>query len=250
MAEPFTITALSPLRKVIAARMSEATRTIPHYRVVADIEVDALLKVRQELRNESREGGAKANLSLNDLLIKACAAALMDTPAVNVQWVDDEIHRYHTADISVVIAVEGGLSTPIIRCADTKSIWEISSEVKELAARAAKNALKVQEIVGGSFSISNLGMYDVDRFDAIINPPQCAILAVGAAKPRVVVSSQGEMRVANVMTATLSCDHRAIDGAMGAAFLTALRQRIGRPGDLRHAAAGLNRGGGTPMELS
>lgn len=229
MAEPYAVIALSPLRKVIAARMVEAKRTIPHFRLAADIELDALLDLRRELREQNTD----AALSLNDLLIKACASALIDTPAVNIQWVDGEIHQYRAADISVVTAIEGGLSTPIIRSAESKTIWEISREVKELAARAAKNALKVDEVLGGSFSVSNLGMYGVDQFDAIINPPQCAILAVGSAKPRCLVSPEREVHIATVLRTTLSVDHRAIDGATAAAFLAALRRRLEQPEHLR-----------------
>jgi len=225
MNEAYTVEALSPIRKIIATRMVEATRTIPHFRLTVDMEVDALL----ELRNVLRVSYPDAIPSLNDFLIKASAAALMDAPAINVQWVAGEVHRYRTADISVVTALEGGLSTPIIRNADTKSILDISREVKELAARAAKNSLKMHEIVGGSFSISNLGMYGIDQFDAIISPPQCAILAIGAAKPRVVVTPARQTHIATVLRVTLSLDHRAVDGAVGAAFLAALRRRIEQP---------------------
>jgi pyruvate dehydrogenase E2 component (dihydrolipoamide acetyltransferase) len=229
MDEAYKVTALSPLRKIIAARMTEAKHTIPHFRLSADIELDALMELRKELRGRHPD----ISLSLNDLLIKACASALMDTPGVNVQWAEKAIHEYRDADVSIVTSVEGGLSTPIIRRANSKSVWEISREVKELAARAANNALRMDEILGGSFSISNLGMYGVDQFDAIINPPQCAILAVGAAKPRVVVSPEREMRIAIALRVTLSCDHRAIDGATGAKFLSALRDRLEKPGYFR-----------------
>jgi pyruvate dehydrogenase E2 component (dihydrolipoamide acetyltransferase) len=217
MVEAYTATPLSPIRKVIAARMAEAKRTIPHFRLGIDIELDALLALRKQL--SALEPDVK--LSLSDLLIKACATALMDTPSVNIQWADTEIHQYRSADISVVTALEGGgLSTPIVRSADSKTIWQISREVKESIARAKKNALRMDEIAGGSFSISNLGMYGIDEFDAIINPPQCAILAIGSAKPRVVVSHEHGTRVATSMRVTLSVDHRAIDGATGAAFLS------------------------------
>jgi pyruvate dehydrogenase E2 component (dihydrolipoamide acetyltransferase) len=225
MLEAYSVRALSPIRKIIAARMTEAKRTIPHFRLVADIELDALIDVRQELQKFDTE----VKLSLNDLLIKACASALMDAPAINIQWVEGEIHQYSAADISVVTALEDGLSTPIIRSADSKSIWEISREVKALAARAAKNTLKMDEVFGGTFSVSNLGMYGVDQFDAIINPPQCAILAVGRAKPRVLVSPERETRVATVLRVTLSADHRAVDGATAAGFISALRRRIEQP---------------------
>jgi pyruvate dehydrogenase E2 component (dihydrolipoamide acetyltransferase) len=214
------------MRRVIAARMSEAKRTIPHFRQTGEIKVDALVARRTELR-QARPGIA---LSLNDLLIKACAQALMDVPEVNVQWADNELRQFTSADISIVTAVEGGLSTPIVRKAQVKSVLQISSEVKELAARAARNELKMEEIMGGSFSISNLGMYGVDEFDAVINPPpQCAILAMGAARPRCVVSRDHEPRVGTVMRVTLSADHRAIDGVAGARFLAALKSRIEAP---------------------
>jgi pyruvate dehydrogenase E2 component (dihydrolipoamide acetyltransferase) len=233
MSETYTVVPLTPLRKVIAARMTEAMRTIPHYRAGIDIEIDALIKLRGELNVQNPAG----HLSLNDLFIKTCAAALMDTPAVNIQWVDNEIHQYRSADISIVTAVKGGLATPIVRNADTKSVWEISSEVKALSARAAKGALRMGEILGGSFSISNLGMFGVDEFDAIINPPQCAILGVGAARSRIVVSEGKEFRSATVVRVTLSADHRAIDGAVSAAFLSALRKRIEQPEHMRPQGA-------------
>lgn len=228
MADPYTTLPLSPLRKVIAARMAEATRTIPHFRLVADIEIDALLKVREQMNAVHPD----ARVSVNDYLIKACATVLMEHPPVNIQLVGDAIHQYQTADISVVMAVEGGLATPVIRAADTKNVQEIAAEVKALSARAAAKQLKMNEILGGSFSISNLGGYGVEQFDAIINPPQCAILAVGRAKPRVVVSDDGEPCVRTVLRATLSVDHRTIDGATGGAFLASLRQKLEQPGDL------------------
>lgn len=226
MSETSRTIPLTSIRKAIAARMTEAKRTIPHFRLSADIDVDALLRLRAQLN----EVEPQVNLSINDLLIAASATTLMAVPAINVQWAETEIHQCASADISVVIALEqGGLSTPIIRSAESKTVWEIALEVRELAARAKRGALKMNEIVGGSFSISNLGMYGIDRFDAIINPPQCAILAVGAAQPRMVVTSERQPRIATMLTATLSCDHRAIDGATGAQFLSALRSRIERP---------------------
>ena len=228
MSENYLVRALSPMRKVIAARMSEAKRTIPHFRLKADIEVDALLARRAALRQMRPD----LPLSLNDLLIKACAQALMDVPEVNVQWAENELHQFGSADISVVTAVDGGLVTPIVRGAQARSVWQIASEVKDLAARAARNQLKMPEIVGGSFSLSNLGMHGVDEFDAVINPPQCAILAIGAARARCVVSAEREPRVATVMRVTLSADHRAIDGVGGARFLAALKRRIESPREI------------------
>lgn len=216
------------MRKIIAARMTEATQTIPHFRVTVDVEADALSAVREKMRQDD----ATATPTLNDLIVKVCATALVDTPGVNIQWANEEIHEYDHADISIVVAVPGGLATPIVRAADTKGVRQIAREIKELAARAEKNALKVDEIVGGTFSISNLGMFGVDSFDAVINSPQCAILSVGTAKPHVVASKTGEVRVATVMTLTLSCDHRAIDGTTGSKFLALLRERLEQPANI------------------
>jgi len=226
MADAYTARPLSPLRRAIAARMIESKQSIPHFRVAVDLEVDALMHFRRELRERNPE----VSVSLNDVLIKACARALMDVPAVNIQWAGTEIREYRSADVSVVMALEGGgLSTPIIRAAESKSVCELSREVRELGRRAARGALRMDEILGGTFSLSNLGMHGADRFDAIINPPQCAILAVGAATPRVVVTDERTTRIATMMTATLSCDHRAIDGATGAKFLSALKHHIAYP---------------------
>ena len=226
MVEVYTSVALSPLRKVIAARMTEAARTIPHFRASLDIEMDALIALLGSLRSQRPQ----ENVSLNDLLIKACAGALVETPPINIQWAETEIRQFSSADISIVTALAGGgLSTPILRNADTKSIWEVAGEVRELASRAARNALRVDEVFGGSFSISNLGMHGVDQFDAIINPPQCAILAVGRATRQFVVSEELAPRIANVLRATLSVDHRALDGTVAAAFLVAFRRRVERP---------------------
>ena len=226
MDDVYTVKTLSPKRKVIAARMTESKQTIPHFRLVSDIQLDALLALRADLR----QGGSDLTPSLNDFFIVASAGALIEVPAVNIQWAENTIHEYRTADISVVMAIDGeGLATPIIRRAETKTVFEISSEVKELARRAARNALKMSEVAGGSFSVSNLGMYGVDQFDAIINAPQCAILALGSGRPRVVVSNDRTTGTATVMRATLSVDHRAIDGATAAEFLTAFRRRVEQP---------------------
>jgi pyruvate dehydrogenase E2 component (dihydrolipoamide acetyltransferase) len=222
MAEAGVIVPLSAMRKAIAIRMSEAA-LIPHFRLSVDIEADALIQLRETLRSVETE------VSLNDLLVKACAAALIEVPAVNVNWTEGELRQFSSADISVVMALDGGLTTPIVRQAETKSVAELSSELKELRARATRNALKVNEILGGTFSLSNLGMYGIDQFDAIINPPQCAILAVGRVRPSAVVSPLGKMRIASVLRATLSADHRAIDGATGAKFLSALRRHVEQP---------------------
>lgn len=224
----YTVKRLSPLRKVIAARMTEATQIIPHFHVVADIELDRLLALRAQMNDSQRD----IKVTVNDCMIKACAMALLRHPGVNVQLVGEEIREYRQADISVVIAIDGGLSTPVVRAADTKSVQDIAAEVKALVARAAAGQLRMSEIVGGSFSISSLGAYDVVQFDAIINPPQCAILAVGRAKPRMVVTDGNETRIATILRATLSADHRAIDGVAAAEFLATLTQVVETPDDL------------------
>lgn len=228
MAETYAVKPLSPLRKAIAARMQEATRSIPHFRLRADIEVDRLLAMRAELRQLN----PAAAPSLNDLLVKASAQALVDVPEVNIQWADGALRQFVNADISIVIAIEGGLVTPIVHQANLKSVWEISAQIRDLTSRAARNELRMDEILGGSFSISNLGMHGVDEFDAIINPPQCAILAVGSAKQRALLAAGQQVRAATVMSVTLSADHRAIDGVTGARFLSALRTRIAEPSQL------------------
>jgi pyruvate dehydrogenase E2 component (dihydrolipoamide acetyltransferase) len=225
MTDGYTIIPLSPIRKAIAARVSEAARTVPHFRLIMDINFGSIINLRKELKRDST-GVAP---SLNDFLIKACAETLTEVPEINTHWVENAIHQYRTADISVVMAIEGGLVTPVVRCCNEKSVWEIAREVRELARRALHNELKVKEILGGSFSLSNLGMFGVDQFDAIVNPPQCAILAVGAAKPMVVVTADGDQAIAPMVRITLSCDHRAIDGATAAKFLSALRTRMERP---------------------
>ena len=215
---------LTPLRKIIAARMTEAKQNIPHYCVSMDIEMDPLLALRKRVNADN----PNIKMSVNDFVIKACANTLMDHPEINSQLIDDEIHQYYQADISVVVSVEGGLSTPVLRNANTKTVQQIAAEVRTLATRAANGQLKMNEILGGSFSISNLGMYGIDQFDAIINPPQCAILAVASAKPKPMVKN-GALGISTVMRVQLSLDHRAIDGAAGSEFLSALCDQLENP---------------------
>ena len=241
--EPYRVIPLSPMRKIIAARMTDAKQSIPHFRVAAEFDMDALMALRQEVNadNATRESAtlssdndlikAPTKVSLNDFIIKACATALIEVPAINIQLVGNDIHRYSQADISVVVSVKDGLSTPIVRNANTKSVQDIAQEVKDLAAHAAIGKLQMDEILGGSFSVSNLGMYGIDQFDAIINPPQAAILAIGSAKPKPVVRN-GTVSIATVMRVQLSLDHRAIDGAQGAEFLAALGHHIQHPDGL------------------
>ncbi|UVC15399.1 2-oxo acid dehydrogenase subunit E2 [Mesorhizobium onobrychidis] len=231
MCRSFTEIPLTPLRKAIAARMTQAKQTIPHFRLVANLEIDALLRWRAAINDTD----PTKKTSVNDCLIKAVAASLVDNPALNCQITDTAIHRFHSADISVVIALEGGLATPVIRGAEAKSVVEISAEVKNFAERAGRNALNLSEISGGSFSISNLGGYGVEQFDAIINAPQCAILAVGKAEPRVVADRIGKTKVATMLTCTLSVDHRAVDGVEASKFLHGLRDVILDPDRLERA---------------
>ncbi|RWC51558.1 2-oxo acid dehydrogenase subunit E2 [Mesorhizobium sp.] len=231
MSRSFTEVPLTPLRKAIAARMTQAKQTIPHFRLVANLEIDALLRWRAAIN----EVDPKKKISVNDCLIKAVAMALVYNPALNCQITDTAIHRFQSADISIVIALEGGLATPVIRRAEAKSVMKISEEVKDFAERAGRNALKLSEITGGSFSISNLGGFGVEQFDAIINAPQCAILAIGKAEPRVVADGLNRTKVATMLTCTLSVDHRAVDGVEASKFLQGLRDVISDPNRLECA---------------
>jgi len=229
------IVPLSPLRKAIASRMVEAKRNIPHFRLSRDIEVDALIR----LRSEALVTHPGHKLTLSHFLIKACASALVDVPAMNVRWMDDSLCQHYTPDISVIVAVEGGLMCPVVKRANDRSVLEIAETMRDFTERAKRNALKMTEITGGTFSISNLGMYGVDTFDAIINPPQCAILAVGAIKLSVVGSSTSPaLQVVRTVRVTLSIDHRALDGVVGASFLGALARRIESPAYMASAPTG------------
>ena len=216
---------LSTMRRVIADRMTESKTTVPHFYLTVDCEVDELLKVRGEI-NKRLEN---AKISVNDIVIRACALALREVPAANVSWAGEGTMTQHgTVDISVAVAIPGGLVTPIVRNADMKGLVEIAGEMKELAARAREGKLRPEEYQGGGFSISNLGMYGVKSFDAVINPPQACILAVGAGEPRPVVRD-GEIVPATVMSCTLSVDHRVVDGAIGAELLGAIKRNIEYP---------------------
>lgn len=214
----------SPMRQVIATRMVEASQSIPHFRIVKEIEIDELLALRREVNKDS----ADIKISINDFIIKACASALIDNPKINAQIFDNQVHQFSQADISVIVAVKGGLLTPVIRNVNQKSIAEISVCMRDLALRAARGKLKMPEITGGSFSISNIGKYSVDQFDAIINPPQVAILAVGSAMKKAVVRDD-RIVVRNVMRVSLSLDHRAVDGVDGAIFLECLCKLMEAP---------------------
>jgi len=220
---------ISNVKKITARRLSEAKQTIPHFYVSIDVELDALLKLRADLNARSPKDGPDAfKLSVNDLLIKACAVTLRRVPQVNATFTDDAMILYDDVDISVAVSIPDGLITPIIRQADRKSVVAISNEAKSLIERARAGKLKPEEFQGGGFSISNMGMYGVSEFAAIINPPQSAILAVAAGAQRPVVRD-GSLAVATVMTVTLSVDHRAIDGALAAEWVSVFKGVVEDP---------------------
>ena len=217
---------LSNMRKTIARRLSESKQTVPHIYLTVDVNLDALLKLRTELNKGLESRGIK--LSVNDMLVKAQAVALMEVPAVNVQFAGDTLIQFRRADISVAVSIPGGLITPVVTGADTKSLSTIASEIKDLAGRARDGTLQPHEYAGGTASLSNMGMYGIKQFEAIINPPQAMILAIGAGEKRPYVVGD-ELTVATVMSATGSFDHRAIDGSDGAAFMAAFKRLVENP---------------------
>ena len=224
---PHEVEKLSNMRKTIARRLTEAKATIPHIYLTLDVRLDALLKLRGELNAALEPTGVK--LSVNDLLIKALARALIEVPECNVSFAADQLIRYSRADISVAVSIEGGLITPIVEGADGKSLSAISTAMGDLAARAKAGKLKPEEYQGGTASLSNMGMMGIEQFAAVINPPQAMILAVGAGAKRPVVGEDGTLAVATVMTVTGSFDHRAIDGADGARLLAAFKRLCEAP---------------------
>jgi len=224
---PFTEMALDGMRRVIAQRLTEAKQTIPHFYLRRDIRLDALLALREQMNKGLESRGVK--LSVNDYIIKACALALQAVPDANAVWASDRILKLRHSDVAVAVAVEGGLFTPVLLDAEMKSLSTLSTEMKDLATRAKTKKLAPHEYQGGSFAISNLGMFGVDNFDAVINPPHGAILAVGAGVKRPVVEADGSIGVATVMSVTLSVDHRVIDGALGATLLKAIVENLENP---------------------
>jgi pyruvate dehydrogenase E2 component (dihydrolipoamide acetyltransferase) len=219
------------MRSTIARRLVEAKQTIPHFYLVADVTMDALLKIREEANvgaPKSKDGDAGYKLSVNDFVIKALALALAQVPNANVTWTEGGTLRHKYSDVGVAVAIEGGLFTPIIRHAELKSLSEISNEMRDLAERARKRRLAPHEYQGGTTSISNLGMYGIKSFDAVINPPHATILAVGVGEKRPVVVGD-KVEVATVVSCTLSCDHRVVDGAVGAELLNALKMLMEDP---------------------
>ena len=218
---------LDGMRKTIAARLTEAKQTIPHFYLRRSVELDALMAFRETLNKGLEARGVK--LSVNDFIIKACALALQTVPNANAVWAGDRVLRLKPSDVAVAVAIEGGLFTPVLRDAHLKTLSALSAEMKDLAARARTRKLAPQEYQGGSFAISNLGMMGVENFDAVINPPHGSILAVGAGLKKPVVKKDGTVGVATVMSMTLSVDHRVIDGALGAEFLKAIVENLENP---------------------
>ncbi|MBV9330416.1 MAG: 2-oxo acid dehydrogenase subunit E2, partial [Alphaproteobacteria bacterium] len=215
------------MRKAIARRLTSAKMLIPHFYLTVSCRIDNLLATRARL-NQAGKGASDIKLSVNDFVVKAAALALMRVPEVNASWTEDAILRHRHADIGVAVALEFGLITPIVFGADNKGLAAISSEIKSLAERAKAKKLKPMEFEGGSFAISNLGMYGIESFTAVINPPHAAILAVGAGEKRVVPAGEG-VATATMMSVTMSCDHRVIDGATGARFLQVFKQFVEEP---------------------
>ena len=223
--EASTVSENSQMRMVIAQRLQQSKQDAPHFYLNMDIDIGALLEARKSLNAHAPDG---VKISVNDMIIKAAAVALMRVPAANASWEGNVTRQWHHADISVAVSIEGGLVTPIIAHAEEKGLNAISAEMADLAARARDGKLLPEEYTGGSFTISNLGMFGITSFSAVINPPQGAILAIGAGEERAVVRD-GQLAVATMMTATLSCDHRVVDGAVGAAWLKAFKEVVENP---------------------
>lgn len=218
---------LNSMRKTIAARLTEAKQTVPHFYLRRDIQLDVLMAFRAQLNKQLEPRSVK--LSVNDFIIKACALALQEVPDANAVWADDKVFKLKPSDVAVAVAIEGGLFTPVLKDAEMKSLSALSAEMKDLAGRARDRKLAPHEYQGGSFAISNLGMFGIDNFDAVINPPHGAILAVGAGAKKPVVGADGQIEVATVMSVTLSVDHRVIDGALGAELLNAIKANLEAP---------------------
>lgn len=221
-----SVVKLTPMRKAIASRLLASKQTVPHFYLTAEVRMDALMGVRTQLNGHLE--AQKVKVSVNDFIVKACGLALRDYPAANAAWNVDSVVQFGNVDVSVAVSIDGGLITPIVENADQKSLVQISKEVKQLAADARSGKLKPEQYEGGSFSLSNLGMYGVDEFSAIINPPQAAILACGAAKEQAIVT-EGGIEIGQVMKMTLSVDHRVIDGALGAELLAAIKKYLETP---------------------
>ena len=213
------------MRKTIADRLVKSKNEAPHFYLSIDCNIDELLKIRSSINSKSND---KYKISVNDMIIKAASASLLKVPHANASWESENTKYYNTTDISVAVAIEGGLITPIIKDVQLKGLKDISDDMKILAAKAKEGKLLPEEYIGGSFSISNLGMYGIKEFSAVINPPQGAILAVGAGEKRAIVINDN-ITIATMMTVTLSCDHRVVDGAVGAEYLSVFKEYIEDP---------------------
>jgi pyruvate dehydrogenase E2 component (dihydrolipoamide acetyltransferase) len=227
----FTEIANDSMRKAIARRMTEAVHTIPHFALQADCDIDALLRLREDYNSAAprgEDGVAEWKVSVNDIIVKAMALALQLVPDANVTFTQDALLKHKASDVGVAVSVPGGLVTPIVRNAERKSFREISTELRDLAKRARARKLKPHEYEGGTTAVSNLGMYGVKNFSAVINPPHATILAVGAGEPRI-VAKNGAPAIATIMSVTLSVDHRAVDGALGATLLAEFKRLIEHP---------------------
>jgi pyruvate dehydrogenase E2 component (dihydrolipoamide acetyltransferase) len=222
----YDLVPLDGMRKVIARRMTESFRDIPHFPLTVDIELDNLLAARTRINTALESQGVK--VSVNDMIIKAVALALKQVPEANASYTPEGIALHHNADVAVAVAIDGGLITPIVRKAETKSLAQISKEMKDLAQRARDRKLKPEEFQGGTFSVSNLGMFGIKTFTSILNEPQGCIMSVGAGEQRPVVKN-GQLAVATVMSVTLTCDHRVVDGSIGAKFISAFKPLIEDP---------------------
>lgn len=223
---PYEDITLNGMRKTIAKRLTESKQTIPHFYLSVDCVLDNLLTLRQEMNGHLKDSGLK--ISVNDFVIRAVGLALRRVPEANAAWMDTHIRQFTRADVSVAVALEGGLVTPVVRGVEYKTVRQLSQEIKNLAERARAGQLLPHEYQGGGFTVSNLGMYGIKEFSAIINPPQACILAIGAGEKRAIVS-EDQVKIATVMTCTLSADHRAVDGAVGARFLAAFKEYMEHP---------------------
>ena len=213
------------MRKTIAARLVKSKNEAPHFYLSLDCNLDKLLEIRASINTKSND---KYKISVNDMIIKAASASLIKVPKANASWEDENTKYYKNTDISVAVAIDGGLITPIVRNVQSKGLYDISSDMKYLSSKAKEGKLLPAEYIGGSFSISNLGMFGIKQFSAVINPPQGAILAVGAGERKAIVINEN-ISIATVMSVTLSCDHRVIDGAVGAEFLSVFKEYIENP---------------------
>jgi pyruvate dehydrogenase E2 component (dihydrolipoamide acetyltransferase) len=220
---------LSAMRRTVARRLVESMQSTPHFYLTATVDAEALLGFRAELNGQLQAGGEDLKVSVNDLIVKACAGLLRTNPELNVSWGGDKLLRHRRVHVGIAVALEGGLIVPVIRDADTKSLTQVAREAKALAGRARAGKLAAHELSGGTFTVSNLGMYGIDQFTAVINPPEAAILAVGAALVEPVATQDGGVEVHRRMRLTLSIDHRALDGATGAGFLQQLKTVLEHP---------------------